>query len=51
MSQEKYRPSPEEVKRAEESMTDEQKMMSDVRAEGYKVAYHEQGKQTPEEEE
>ena len=50
MSQEKYRPSREEVQRAEESMTDEQRVMSDARAEGYKQAYAEQGKLSPEEE-
>ena len=43
MSFEKYQPSPEEIKKAEEMMTDEQKKLSEAREEGYNIAKSEQG--------
>ena len=39
---EKYQPSPEEMKKAEEVMTNEQKKMSEAREEGYNIAKSEQ---------
>lgn len=38
MTKEKYQPSPEEIKQAEDKMTDEQKKFSDTREEGYNIA-------------
>ncbi len=44
MSEEGYKPSEEEVKKAEDIMTDEQKIMSESRNEGFEIAQQKQEK-------
>ncbi len=44
MSEEGYKPTEEEIKKAEDMMTDEQKIMSESRNEGFEIAQKEQEK-------